>query len=78
MDNIQYWKDKMLKKLSSFLSNYEFEVFSRINENSDHVNLNKSEITKQISIIRTGCLNLAKAIREAKELKVKKKSEKKA
>lgn len=67
MDNNQYWKEKMLRKLKSFLSNYEFEVFKNIEEFADHVNLDKSEILSQIEKIKSDSKNLAKLIIEAKE-----------
>jgi hypothetical protein len=71
MDNIQYWKDRMTAKLNSFRSNYENQVFNDIKSHADHINVDRKDIDKEITLIKEASDRLGLAIFGAKELKNK-------
>jgi len=67
--NNRYWKDGMIAKLQSFLTNYEFEVFDKISAYAEYVNLDRQKILGQIEKIKDDSVKLSKLIVEAKEKK---------
>lgn len=66
MENIEYWKEKIGRKITSFASNYQFEIFDTIKEWTKHIKLENKPIEDQIEKIKKETEKLAKLVADAK------------